>query len=86
VSGIYHVEISRADDDRLRAEFTVGELPDKVAAPFGPPPEGVRISVLVRTQANPQLLNVQLLALCRAEELIQAQIQAIRAAIEGHGA
>lgn len=86
MGGIYHVEISRADHDQLRAEFTVGELPDKIVAPHGRPPEGVRVSVLVKTQANPQLLNVQLLALQRAEELIQAQIQAVRAAIEGHGA
>ena len=43
MSGIYHVEISRADAERLRAEFAVGELPDVATAPYGRPPEGVRI-------------------------------------------
>jgi hypothetical protein len=83
VSGIYHVEITQADNDRLRVSLTVGAFPDNISSALGRDDEGVQISVLVSTQANPPLLNVELVALRRAEQLIQDQIRGLVAAIEG---
>jgi hypothetical protein len=85
MSGIYHVEISRADNDRLRVEFTVGEFPDNISSALGRDPEGVRISVLVDTQANPRLLGVERDALERARVILREQLAAIDEAIRQNG-
>jgi hypothetical protein len=81
VEGTRRIEISNASDGLLRARPTIGELADAPTRWNEPEPEGVEISVLVDTPANPQLLSVHVAALERAQEMIAKQIAALRRAI-----
>jgi hypothetical protein len=79
---IERIEISRASDERLRVVLVIGSFPDAVSQSLGREHEGVEISVLVNIQANPPLLDVQVAALERAQEMIAEQTAAIREAIQ----
>jgi hypothetical protein len=83
VVGISSLTLYRVDDRQTRISLRLGEFwPSEHLGEAHKADEYVGFSVVVALPANPQLLDVQAMALKRARSLISAQLQAIDAAIE----